>query len=146
MQILAILYRIAVAFWVGGVAIFTFILTPTLFRTQPRDLAGRIVGVLFPGYFRWGLACGAVALVLQLLMWGRHSAAACAVLGVMLAAAAFQAFRIEPRAAALKREIPSFETTPKDDPLRRQFSKLHGISAVCNLVVFVGGVALVVLF
>ena len=146
MQLMTILYRIAVAFWVGGVAIFTFVLTPTLFRTQSRDLAGRIVGVLFPGYFRWGLVCGAVALALQLVVRGRHAVAVCALLVVMLAATAFQAFYIEPRAAALKREIPSFETTPKEHPLRRQFSKLHGISAVCNLVVFGGGVALVVLF
>jgi hypothetical protein len=146
MQQLTILYRIAVAFWVGGVAIFTFVLTPALFRTQSRDLAGQIVGVLFPGYFRWGLACGTIALVLQLLVRGRHTVAVCALLGVMLAATSFQAFYIEPRAAALKREIPSFETTPKDHPLRRQFSKLHGVSAVCNLVVFGGGVALVALF
>ena len=58
MQIITIIYRLAVAFWVGGVAIFTFVLTPILFKTQARDLAGTIVGVLFPGYFRWGLACG----------------------------------------------------------------------------------------
>lgn len=146
MQLLTIIYRLAVAFWVGGVAIFTFVLTPTLFRTQARDLAGQIVGVLFPGYFRWGLACGAIALILQIVARGRQGVVACMLLCVMLSATAFQAFYIEPRAAALKREIPSFETTPKDHPLRRQFSRLHGVSAVCNLVVFGGGVALVVLF
>ena len=47
--------------------------------------------------------------------------------------------------AELKRQIGSFETTTKDHPLRREFSRLHGVSAVCNLVVFGGGVALVVL-
>ena len=54
-------------------------------------------------------------------------------------------FYIEPRAAALKREIPSFETTPKEHPLRREFSRLHAVSAACNLSVFAGGVALVIL-
>jgi hypothetical protein len=145
MQFLSIVYRLAVTFWVGGVALFTFVLTPVLFRTQSRDLAGQIVGVLFPGYFRWGLACGAVALLLQLVLRGRNFVAATVLLCVMLGATAFQAFVIEPKAAALKREIPSFVTTPKDDPLRREFSRLHGVSAVCNLVVFGGGVALVVL-
>jgi hypothetical protein len=145
MQIITIIYRLAVAFWVGGVAIFTFVLTPILFKTQARDLAGTIVGVLFPGYFRWGLACGSVALVTLALTRGKNFAVALTLLVVMLAATAFQAFSIEPRAAALKREIPSFETTPKDHPLRREFSKLHGISAVCNLVVFGGGVVLVIL-
>ena len=63
----------------------------------------------------------------------------------MLSLSAFGAFYIEPKAAALKKEIPSFVTTPKDHPARKEFSRLHGISAVCNLTVFVGGVALVVL-
>jgi hypothetical protein len=143
--LIAALYRLAVAFWAGGVAIFTFVLTPILFRTQPRDMAGRIVGVLFPGYFRWGLACGAVALACLLLGRGRHFAPALVILLLMLALTSYQAFSIEPRAAALKKEIPSFETTPKDHPLRQQFSRLHAVSATCNLLVVAGGVVLVVL-
>ncbi|HXV20996.1 MAG TPA: DUF4149 domain-containing protein [Desulfuromonadales bacterium] len=145
MSFLTILYRLALAFWVGGVALFTFVLTPILFRTQPRDLAGKIVGVLFPGYFRWGLACGAVALLCLLLQRGRHFLPALALLVLMLAATSFQAMVIEPKTAALKQQIGSFETTPKEDPLRREFARLHGISAACNLAVFVGGVVLVVL-
>ena len=140
------LYRLSVSFWAGGVGIFTLVLTPTLFKTQPRDLAARIVGVLFPGYFRWGQACGAVALVCLLITRGANFAAALVILLLMLALVSYQAFSIEPRAAALKREIPSFETTPKDNPLRRQFSRLHAVSATCNILVFAGGVALVVLF
>ena len=145
MQIISVTYRLAVALWVGGVAIFTFVLTPILFKTQPRDLAGMIVGVLFPGYFRWGLACGSVALATLLLARGKHFTVALALIVLMLAATAFQAFYIEPKAAEIKKDIPSFETTPKDHPKRQEFSRLHGISAVCNLVVFGGGVVLVVL-
>jgi uncharacterized protein DUF4149 len=145
MQILAIIYRLAVAFWVGGVAIFTFVLTPIIFRSYDRDMAGRIVGVLFPAYFRWGIACGVVGLACLLLLRGRNFIPSLAIILVMTSLSAFGAFYIEPRAAALKREIPSFVTTPKDHPLRKEFSKLHAISAVCNLTVFGGGVALVVL-
>jgi hypothetical protein len=145
MQVLSVLYRLAVTFWVGGVAIFTFVLTPIIFRVNDRDTAGRIVGTLFPGYFRWGLACGAVALVTLLILRGENAVAPLAILLVMLFLTAFQGFFIEPRAAALKKEIPSFVTTPKDNPLRREFSRLHGVSAVCNLTVFTGGVALVIL-
>lgn len=146
MQVLSIIYRLAVSFWLGGVAIYTFVLTPVIFKSQGRDAAARIVGVLFPAYFRWGLACGAVALLSLLAARGKGFAVSIVILAIMLALTSFQAFHIEPRAAALKREIPSFETTPKDHPLRREFSKLHGISAACNLTVFAGGVALVVLF
>jgi hypothetical protein len=145
MSFLTVLYRLALAFWVGGVALFTFVLTPILFKTQPRDLAGKIVGVLFPGYFRWGLACGAVALLCLLLQRGRHFVPALLLLVLMLAATSFQALVIEPKAAALKEQIGSFETTPKEDPLRREFARLHAVSAACNLAVFAGGVVLIVL-
>jgi hypothetical protein len=63
----------------------------------------------------------------------------------MLLVTSFQALYVEPRAAELKRRLGAFETTPKDHPLRREFSKLHGVSAVCNLLVMAGGVVLVVL-
>lgn len=141
----AAVFRLALAFWVGGAALFTFVLTPILFRTQPRDLAAQIVGVLFPGYFWWGLAAGAVALVSLLILRGRHFLPRLALLVLMLGLTAFQAFSLEPRAAVLKEEIGSFETTGRDNPLRREFSRLHSISMACNLAVLLGGIVLVIL-
>jgi len=146
MQILTIVYRLAVAFWAGGVAIFTFILTPILFSSFDRDMAGRIVGALFPAYFRWGLGCGLAGFLTLLALRGRNFIPSLVVIIVMLALTSFGAFYIEPKAAALKKEIPSFVTTPKDHPLRKEFSRLHGLSAASNLMVFGGGVALVILF
>lgn len=145
MSFFSVLCRLAVALWVGGAALFTFVLTPTIFHVETRDVAGRIVGYLFPGYFRWGLACGAVALAALLIVRGKNWLPATVLLAVMLAVTAFQAFHVEPKAALIKQQIPSFETTPKDHPMRREFSRLHGISAVCNLSVIAGGVVLVVL-
>lgn len=145
MQIVSIIYRLAISLWLGGAALFTFVLTPMLFRSESRDIAARIVGLFFPGYFRWGLACGIIALVCRIFLSGRWQVAAGAILFVMLTLTSIQAFYIEPRAAAIKREIVSFETTSKDHPLRREFAKLHGISAACNLTVIAGGVVLVVL-
>ena len=146
MQIVTIIYRLAVSLWLGGAALFTFVLTPLLFRNETRDTAARIVGLFFPGYFRWGVACGVIALTCRIILSGKGMVPSALILVVILTLCSFQAFYVEPRAAELKRQIVSFETTPKDHPLRRQFSKLHGVSAVCNLTVIVGGVALVVLF
>jgi putative copper export protein len=145
MQITAAIFRLALAFWVGGAALFTFVLTPTLFKTQPRDLAATIVGVLFPGYFRWGLATGAVAVICLLILRGRYFLPTLILLVLMLGLVSYQAFSIEPRAAALKQQIASFETAGKDDPLRRKFSKLHGISMACNLIVLLGGIVVIIL-
>jgi hypothetical protein len=145
MHILSVLYHLALAFWVGGVALFSFILTPILFKTQPRDLAGKIVGVLFPGYFRWGLGCGIVALLCLLPVRGPRFILELVILLLMLGATSVQAFVIQPKAAGLKKQIGSFEEIPQEHPLRKEFSRLHGVSALLNLAVFVGGVVLVAL-
>lgn len=145
MQIPAILYRLAVACWLGGATLFTFVLTPVIFKSYNRDMAGGIVGVLFPGYFKWGLACGVIALAALFFSTARRRTAAAVIIAIMLAITAGQALVIEPRVAALKQEIPSFATTPPDDPLRAKFRKLHGISAAGNLAVIGGGIALVIL-
>ena len=135
----------AVSFWVGGSALFTLVLTPILFKTQPRDLAAGIVGVLFPGYFWWGLATGSVALACLFIVRGRFFLPALVLLVLMLGLTSGQAFFLEPRAAELKERIVSFETTGKDDPLRREFSRLHGISMACNLAVLLGGIVVIIL-
>lgn len=145
MNYLDALYRLSISLWAGGNAIFTLMLTPILFKTESRDVAGRIVGNLFPGYFRWGLACGLIALICRLAGRGLDLRLPVIVLVLMLAVTSFQAFYVEPHAAELKRQIGSFETTGKDHPLRKEFSRLHGVSAVCNLTVLAGGVLLVVL-
>ena len=145
MQIPAAIFRLAMAFWIGGAALFTFVLTPTLFKTQPRDLAATIVGVLFPGYFRWGLAMGTVALICLLILRGRNFLPTLILLVLMLGLTSYQAFAIEPRAAHLKQQIVSFETTGKGDPLRREFSRLHSISMACNLAVLLSGIGIIIL-
>jgi hypothetical protein len=145
MHYIDILYRLAISLWAGGNAIFTLMLTPILFKTESRDTAARIVGNLFPGYFRWGLACGVIALACYLASRGVTVKLQLVVLVVMLMVTSFQAFNVEPRAAELKRQIGSFEATSKEDPLRKEFSKLHAVSAVCNLTVLAGGVLLVAL-
>ncbi len=140
------LYRLAIACWVGGAALFTFVLTPTIFKSFNRDVAGGIVGVLFPGYFKWGLVCGVIALAtIFMTSTVKHKTICAVIIALMLAITSIQALVIEPKATALKNAIPSFETTPKDDPLRVQFRKLHGVSAASNLIVIGGGIALIVL-
>ena len=145
MHYLSIIYRLVIAFWVGGAALFTFVLTPTLFKNFDRDMAGTIVGALFPGYFKTALICGVLALGCLLFVRGKHWFVSAIIIVAMLVVTSLQAFVIEPKAAALKKEIPSFVSTPADHPLRQQFKKLHGLSAAGNLGVIGGGVVLLIL-
>jgi len=120
MQYLSIIYRLLIAFWVGGAALFTFILPPTLFKSFDRDMAGNIVGVLFPGYFKWGLICGVLAFGCLLFTRERRwFASAIIIVAMLVVTSQLQIFVIEPKAAAIKKEIPSFVTSPADHPLRQ---------------------------
>ena len=56
-------YTLILALWVGGISIFTFIVTPEIFRSFSRDEAGKIVGKLFPDYFLFTLALSVLVLL-----------------------------------------------------------------------------------
>ena len=143
------IYNIVLALWVGGMAIYTFIVTPAIFRSFGRDVAARIVDALFGGYFLYNLILAALALVLAFVVWPDRAQTACR-LSMALAAAAlvmncYVAFRLHPQVLEVKRQIVSFETTPKDDPLRKEFTRLHAISAVINLLLVADGATLLVI-
>ena len=55
----------------------------------------------------------------------------------------YQAYGLTPRMERVKQSVPSFETTSPRDPARKEFSRLHGISMVVNLVVLLEGAVLI---
>ena len=142
------LYSILLSLWVGGMAIFTFIVTPVIFRSYPRDQAGEIVGRLFPGYFLYNLVLAALVLVLFFIVANDQSKLAyrisliCAVTALLINL--FIVFKLHPDAVRIKQQVTSFERESPDSPARIQFRKLHGVSAVLNLVLLAEGIALLV--
>jgi hypothetical protein len=143
-------YRLALSLWVGGIALFTFVVTPVIFRTQGRDAAGKVVGSIFPVYFRYGLVLAVLALLARIAA-GEAFHGARQWVGTLLIATAilltgYQAFGLVPRMEQVKRSVPSFETAPPEDPARKDFSRLHGISMGVNLLVFLEGAVLVVAY
>lgn len=143
------LYLLTLALWTGGMAMFTFIVTPAIFRSYGRDQAGEIVGRLFPGYFVFCLVVSALALALVFLVGTDRTARAFRVSLFLLAAAvvinAGILFSLHPRAVALKRQVATFERSAPDTPERKEFRRLHGISAALNLALLLDGAALLLL-
>ena len=140
-------YRLALALWVGGMSVFTFVVTPVIFRTQTRDAAGKIVGAIFPFYFRFCLVVTAAALVARAAS-GRAFTGARQLVGTFLvvfclAVVSYHTFGLGPRMAEVRKTIVSLETTPEEDPARREFSRLHGLSMTLNLVVIAFGMVLI---
>jgi uncharacterized membrane protein len=143
------LYVIALSLWVGGMALFTVVVTPAIFRSYARDQAGEIVGRLFPGYFLYTLALSGLALLLFFLLAADTSARSSRISLFLLAAAllvnTYITFKLHPDAVAIKQQVASFEREPPDSPARSAFRRLHGVSAVLNLFVLADGVALLVI-
>jgi hypothetical protein len=107
------------------------------------------VNALFPLYFPYNLILSAIALIaFAAAVWGTWRAAhwiPMVLLVLSLAANAYVMFALHPEIRAVRSEIASFEATPPDDPLRRKFARLHGVSAAINLLVLADGVALLFL-
>ena len=141
-------YSLVLSLWVGGIAIFTFIVTPVIFKSYPRDQAGEIVGRLFPGYFLYNLVLAALVLVLFFIVANDQSKLAyrlslvCAVTALIINL--FIVFKLHPDTVRIKQQVTSFERESPDSPARKQFRKLHGVSAVLNLVLLAEGIALLV--
>lgn len=144
-----VLYDLTLSLWVGGMAIFTFIVTPAIFRSFDRDMAGRIVGALFNGYFTYNLVLSIVALVLAFVVWPDRAQMACKVSFLLIACAIainlYISFKLYPDIVEVKRQVASFVTTPKDSPLRKQFTRMHAVSAIMNLLLLADGVTLLVI-
>lgn len=141
------IYRLALAFWVGGMSAFTFVVTPVIFRTQTRDSAGKIVGALFPVYFRFCLVVTAAALVARaaagIAFSGARQLAGTFLIAFCLAIVSYHTFGLAPRMEAVRETVVSMEAAPEEDPVRQEFSRLHGISMTLNLVVIAGGTVLI---
>jgi len=141
------IYRLALALWVGGMSVFSFVMTPVIFRTQSRDAAGKIVSSLFPVYFRFCMAVAAVALVARAAS-GRAFSGARQLAGTFLvvfclAVVSYHTYGLAPRMEAIRESVVSLEETPKEHPARREFARLHGISMTLNLVVILAGAILI---
>jgi hypothetical protein len=131
-------------------ALFTFVVTPVIFRTQGRDAVGKIVGAIFPLYFRYVLVLTAVALLARVVageaFHGVRQWAGTFLILTALLLTGYQAYGLAPKMDQVKQSVASFETAPPDSPARKEFSRLHGISMVVNLVVLLEGAALIVAF
>ena len=140
----------ALALWGGMVFFLTFVATPIVFADLDRDAAARLLGDLFPRYFAAQAICIGVALaaVAIRLLWGaaprRFAGVAAGLLGVALAISLYAGLGLLPRMQEAQARVPSFVTTPKDDPARLAYGKLHGQAMILNAVAaLLGGATLV---
>lgn len=143
------MYHVIIALWIGGMVLFTFIVAPAIFRHFGRDTAGSIMGKLFAGYFMYNLVLSVVALILLIAIGSSLTKRAFRLSLILVISAVIinsvVTFKLHPEIRKVKQRIPSFEMTERDSPLRKEFGRLHAVSATLNLILLAEGVALLVL-
>lgn len=143
------LYNLVLGLWVGGMSIFTFLVTPAIFKSFGRDEAGAIVGKLFPGYFMYVLLLTVLAFIVFFAVTGGESNSLTRLSLFLLVAALivniYVSFKLYPDTVRVKQQVASFERESPDAPSRKQFTRLHAISAVLNLLVIADGVVLLLI-
>ncbi len=143
------LYALVLSLWIGGIFLFTFVVTPVIFRSYGRDMAGEIVGRLFPSYFLFSFLVSVLSLVFFLVAFqsraipGRNLSLLLLTAAVVLSL--YVSVRLHPEIKGVKQEIASFEKTSPDDQLRKKFRSLHAQSAILNLLMLADGVALLLI-
>ncbi len=141
------LYNIMLALWVGGIFIYTFLVTPIIFNSFGRDTASAIVDRLFPFYFPYILVVAILALIFFFVSGPWKDARrrlTLALLIIAVLAGLSVTFGIYPEMKKAKQDVTSFEKAPADSPARKRFSALHGVSMALNLLLLADGVALIV--
>jgi len=149
MKIGSVLYNFTLALWVGGIVIFTFLVTPIIFQSFGRDTAGEIVGKLFPYYFPYNLVLSVVALAIFIVFIGIKGNIRRKIPIILLSIAVlinlFITFKLHSDIISVKQQIKTFETQSDEYPARNQFRKLHTISAILNILLLIDGSALIIL-
>ena len=149
MKVGQILYNLILSLWVGGIFIFTFLVTPIIFQSYGRDTAGEIVGKLFPYYFPYNFIISILALIFFLSFKMIHDRIKGKITIILLTVAVltnlFIMFKLYPDIKSVKQQITTFETESDDSPMRNKFRKLHNVSAVLNILLLIDGTVLLVL-
>ncbi len=134
MSFLRFLMLLSLVVWLGGLIFLAFVEAPTAFSPgllPTRHMAGSIVGRSLDVLHYMAIVSGIVFLIASMLynrMTGgnaRPLAARHLLIVLMLLLTVISQFAISPKMHALRAEVGVIDNVPLDNPLRREFDRLH---------------------
>jgi hypothetical protein len=134
----------ALGTWVGSIIYFVLITQGIFGVLQDRDQVGLVVGYSLARLHYLGMVAAVLCLVAGLAQAQSLKAfLQPAMIGVVLLLALTLASqtRVLPRLAELRTEMVSVDATPKDNPLRVEFDRLHQMSVRIEVTVLLIGIA-----
>eukprot|EP01025_Chloroclados_australasicus_P021387 TRINITY_DN224_c0_g1_i2.p2 TRINITY_DN224_c0_g1~~TRINITY_DN224_c0_g1_i2.p2 ORF type:complete len:262 (-),score=14.06 TRINITY_DN224_c0_g1_i2:220-1005(-) len=139
----------AYGMWIGSMYFQTFIAGLTMFKNMPRQMFGKVQSKIFPQYFTGLLIFNSI--VFNTMIFGYKLALnsqPVIVAGVALVSNLINFIAIEPKATDVLMERYALEASEegrkdkeKIQQLYKEFSKLHGLSSLFNLVAFITAIA-----
>ena len=144
-SILRFIEVFALGTWVGSIIYLSFVVAPGAFGVlQSRDQAGLMVGYSLARLHYMGVIAAVLYLLAGLVLAPAvKTILQPAMIGVilMLALTLVSQTRVTPRLAELRTEMVSVDATPKDNPLRVEFDRLHQTSVRIEVTVLLIGIA-----
>ena len=134
-----VLTRFIHALWLGSGVFLIAVAAPAAFRVAPNStVAADVVGAMLG---RWHYIALAAPLALLILDWKRARVMVLGIVFVAILFAAMQAFvDLRIRAIRAASPIPISELS-RQDPVRRQFGMLHGLSSMLLLAQVIAAAA-----
>jgi hypothetical protein len=152
---LRFVYVLALAVWLGGMAILGALVAPTIFQTLQaadpdtgRALAGLAFGAILTRFHYLAYGCGLLILVMLVVIAllgprPKHFAIRCGIVSGMLLVAAYSGVIVLGEIDAIQREVGTLPSRlPAGDPRRVRFDELHQLSTRLMMVDLLGAFAL----
>lgn len=144
-RILTAVFAALLGAWLGAAAITAFAVAPAAFEALPsRSSAGTFVGGILRAVYAGGLVAGIAGGVIIGKRGGKKRTLRVALTGTV-AAAAGASLAIAAKIAAMRASLGPIDALPPDDPGRRTFGALHGISVVVLLAAMLAALAAIAL-
>jgi uncharacterized membrane protein len=141
---LRFLQLFALGSWIGGIIFLSFVEAPGVFSIlSNREQAGSIVGYSLTRLHHIGAIAAVIYLIagMGLAKSAKWLAAPAAILvTVMLVLTIISEHGVRPRINAVRSQMASVDATPPENPLRRQFDRLHRVSVQLEGTILLLGV------
>jgi uncharacterized membrane protein len=134
MSFLRFLMLLALVVWIGGIIFLAFVEAPVAFLSgalPTRHMAGSIVGRSLDFLHYMGIVSGLVFLAASMIYYritvGRTRPLAFrhVLIAVMLVLTLISQFKVSPHMHALRTQAGVIDNLSLDDPIRREFDRLH---------------------
>ena len=155
MLALRLVYVLALAVWLGGMAILGAVVAPTIFQTlqgadpaSGRALAGLAFGAILARFHYVAYGCGILMLLMLVVIAllgprPKQFAIRCGIVAGMLLVAAYSGGVVLGEIDAIQREVGTLPSKlPESDPRRLRFDELHQLSTRLMMVNLIGALAL----